>query len=52
MLKITNKLTSSLKILRFFIIPTFLVSTPFFYDIKDSKAGMEFQWNQNDGFRR
>ena len=53
MLKITNKLTSSLKILRFFIIPTILVSTPFFYDIQDSKAGMEFQWNQDDdGFRR
>jgi hypothetical protein len=52
MLKNKNKLTSNLKILRFFIIPTILVLTPFFNNIQDSKAGMEFQWNQDDGFRR
>ena len=46
MLKITNKLTLNLKILRFFIIPTILVSTPF-YNIQDAKAGLEFQWNQD-----
>ena len=44
MLKITKKLTLNLKILRFFIIPTILVSTPF-YNIQDVKAGLEFQWN-------
>jgi len=52
MLKITKKLTLNLKILRFFIIPTIFVSTPFFNNIQDVKAGLEFQWNQDDGFRR
>ena len=52
MLKITKKLTLNLKILRFFIIPTILVSTPFFYDIQDAKAGLEFQWDQDSSFRR
>ena len=51
MLKITKKLTLNLKILRFFIIPTILVSTPF-YNIQDAKAGLEFQWDQDDNFRR
>ena len=52
MLKITNKLTLNLKILRFFIIPTILVSTPFFNNIQDAKAGLEFQWDQDSNFRR
>ena len=52
MLKIKKKLSLNLKILRFFIIPTILVSTPFFYNIQDSKAGLEFQWDQNSSFRR
>ena len=51
MLKITKKLTLNLKILGFFIIPTILVSTPF-YNIQDVKAGLEFQWNQDDSYRR
>ena len=51
MLKITKKLTLNLKILRFFIIPTFLVLTPF-YNIQDAQAGIEFQWDQDDGYRR
>ena len=51
MLKITKKLTLNLKILRFFIIPTILVSTPF-YNIQDVKAGLEFQWNQDSVYRR
>ena len=52
MLKITKKLTLNLKILRFFIIPSILVSTPFFYDTQDAKAGLEFQWDQDSSFRR
>ena len=52
MLKITKKLTLNLKILRFFIIPTILVSTPFFNNIQDAKAGLEFQWDQDSSFRR
>jgi len=52
MFKITKKLTLNLKVLRFFIIPTILVSTPFFNDIQDAKAGLEFQWDQDSSFRR
>ena len=49
MLKITKKLTFNFKILRFFIVPTILVLTPF-YKIQDAKAGLEFQWDQNDSY--
>ena len=52
MLKITKKHTLNLKILRFFIVPTILVLTPFFNNIQDAKAGLEFQWDQDDNFRR
>jgi len=52
MFKITKKLSLNLKVLRFFIIPTILVSTPFFNKIQDAKAGLEFQWDQDSSFRR
>ena len=52
MFKITKKLTLNFKVLRFFIIPTILVSTPFFNKIQDSKAGLEFQWQQDSNFRQ
>ena len=52
MIKITNKHILHLKILRFFIIPTILVSTPFFNNIKDANAGLEFQWDQDSSYRR
>ena len=52
MFKITKKLSFHLKILRFFIIPTILVSTPFFNKIQDAKAGLEFQWGQDSNFRQ
>ena len=52
MLKITKKLTMNFKILRFLVIPTILVSTPFFNKIQEAKAGLEFQWNQVSVYRR
>jgi len=52
MLKITKKHNLNLKILRFFIIPTILVLTPFFNNIQNAKAGLELQWNQDDSYRR
>ncbi len=52
MLKDTKKLILNLKIFRFFIIPIILVSTPFFCNIQNAKAGLEFQWNQDSNFRR
>ena len=52
MLKKTKKLALNFKILRFFLIPTILVSTPFFNKLQNAKAGLEFQWDQDSGYRR
>ena len=52
MLKKTKKLNLNFKVLRFLLIPTILVSTPFFTNIQNVKAGLEFQWDQNSGHRR
>ena len=52
MLKKTKKIASKFKILRFFLIPIILVSTPLFNKIQDAKAGLEFQWEQDSGYRR
>ena len=52
MLKDTKKLTFNLRILRFFIFPIVLFSAPFFSNIQNAKAGLEFQWDQNTSFRR
>ena len=52
MIKNTKNLSLSFKILRFSILSTILVSTPFFNSIQDAKAGLEFQWESNTGYRR
>ena len=52
MLKRTRKLALNFKILKFFLIPTVLLSTPFFNKIQVANAGLEFQWNQDSSFRR
>ena len=52
MLKKTKKLALNFKTLRFFLIPAILFSTPLFNEIQNAKAGLEFQWDQDSGFRR
>ncbi len=52
MLKKTKKLILNFRILKFFLIPTILFSVPIFNKLQDVKAGLEFQWDQNSGFRR
>ena len=52
MIKNTKKFSLKFKFLRFFLIPTILVSIPFFNNIQDVKASLEFQWDQNTGYRR
>ena len=52
MLKKTTKHALNFKILKFFLIPTILVSTPFFNKFQDARAGLEFQWDQDSGYRR
>ena len=51
MLKNTKKLALNFKILRFFLLPTFLIAIPSF-NTQDAKAGIEFQWDQDSGYRR
>ena len=48
----TKKRSLNLKILRSFLIPTILFSTPLFNNLHYAKAGLEFQWDQNSGHRR
>ena len=52
MLKKTKKLGLNLKFVRFFLVPALLVSTPFFDGVQDAKAGLEFQWDQDSGYKR
>ena len=52
MFKKTKKFALNSKNLRFLLIPAILFSTPFFSNIQDAKAGLEFQWDQDDSFRR
>ena len=52
MLKRTKALVLNFKILKFFLIPTLLVSNPFINHIQDARAGLEFQWDQDSGYRR
>ena len=52
MLKKTKKITLNSKIFRFFLIPIISFSTPFFLNIQDAKAALEFQWDQNSGIRK
>ena len=52
MFKNTKKLALNFKILRFFLIPTILISTPFFNNVQNARAGLEFQWDQDPGYRR
>ena len=52
MLKNTKKLALKSRILRFFLVPTIFAFTPFFNNIQVAKAGLEFQWDQDSGYRR
>ena len=52
MFKNTKKFALNFKILKFLIIPAFLVSSPLITNIQNVKAGMEFQWDQNSGHRK
>ena len=46
------KLSLNFKIIRLLLIPTILVSTPFFCNFQEANAGLEFQWDQDSGHRR
>ena len=52
MLKKAKGLILNFKILRFLLIPAILFPIPFFNNLQGVKAGLEFQWDQNSGYRR
>ena len=52
MFKKQKKFALNFKILRFLLIPTILFSTPLFNNIQVAQAGLEFQWEQGNGYRR
>ncbi len=52
MLKKTKRFALNFKFLRLLLIPTILVFTPILNNNHLAKAGLEFQWDQNDGYRR
>jgi len=52
MLKNAKKLGLNLKFVKFLLVPTLLFSIPFFDGLKDAKAGLEFQWDQDTGYKR
>ena len=52
MIKIPRKIDLNLKVLKFLFITPILFSLPATYFIEDAKAGLEFQWDNNDGYKR
>ena len=42
----------NLKVLKILFISPILLSIPFFSSINESKAGLEFQWDQGSGYKR
>ena len=52
MLKKTKRLALNFKILRFFLFPLILVSTPLLNNLQNAQARLEFQWDQDSSYRR
>ena len=52
MLKKTKNLILNYKLLRFFLLPVILISTPFLNNFQNAQARLEFQWDQDSGYRR
>ena len=52
MLKKTKKFAFNFKVLRFFLIPTVLITSTFFSKNQEVRAGLEFQWEQDTGYRK
>ena len=46
-----KKFLQNIKILKILFFAPFLISIPLFYD-NALKAGLEFQWDQDSGYRR
>ena len=52
MLNNQKKFTLNFKILKIIFFSPLLISIPFFLENNYVKAGLEFQWDQNSGYKR
>ena len=52
MLNKQTKFALNFKILKFLFFSPLLISIPFYLANSDAKAGLEFQWDQDSGYRR
>ena len=52
MFKNQKKLILNLKILKLLFFSPLLISIPFYLANSESKAGLEFQWDQDSGYRK
>ena len=52
MLNKQTKFALNFKILKLLFFSPLLISIPFYLTNSDAKAGMEFQWDQDSGYRR
>jgi len=47
-----TKFALNFKILKLLFFSPLLISIPFYFANSDAKAGLEFQWDQDSGYRR
>ena len=52
MLNKTKKLSLNFKNFKLLLIPAILFAAPLLNNVQTAKAGLEFQWDQDSGFRR
>ena len=52
MLNKQKKLILNFKLIKLLFFSPLLIFTPFLFDQNDVKAGLEFQWDQNSGYRK
>ena len=47
-----KKFLNNFYVFKFFLLSPLLVSIPFFTNVNELKAGLEFQWDQTSGYRK
>ena len=52
MFKKQRKIALNLSVLKLLFISPILISIPFFTNVPNAEAGLEFQWDQNSSYRR
>lgn len=47
-----KKFILNFKILKLLLFSPIIISLPLFFNLNEAKAGLEFQWDQNTGYRK